>query len=83
MKTNFKYYDESGNLIDANLVISFEFNNKKYVVYDLDKENSDELDILHVREYEEVDNVPHLYKVDDKEMEQIKVVLETLFKEIK
>jgi hypothetical protein len=79
MKTIFQYYDESNNLISANLILSFVYDNIKYVVYDL---NSND-DTMYIREYEEKDGKPYLYKVDDERLNQIKEIITNLSEEIK
>ncbi len=82
MKTDFEFYDENKVLTKADLVLSFNYNNKDYVIYELkDNPNSDS-DILHVREYEEIDGVPNLYKVDDTTLEEIKNIISSLYNEI-
>lgn len=77
MKTNFQYYDENNNLINANLILSFIYDNTKYIVYDLND------NVMYIREYEEKDGKPFLYKVDDEKLNQIKEIITNLSEEIK
>lgn len=82
MKTNFEFYDENKVLSKGDLVISFNYNNKDYVVYELKDDNNSDIDTLHIREYEELDGIPYLYKVDDNTLEDIKNILSSLYNEI-
>ncbi len=78
MKTKFQFYDEKNNLKDANLILSFIYDNTKYVVYELDEND----DTMYIREYEEKDDIPFLYKVDDDKLNQIKEIITNLSEEI-
>ena len=80
MKTEFEFYDENKNLNKANLILSFEHNDKKYVIYDLEEEK--DTDTFHVREYEEVDSVPYLYMVSESELAEIAEIMKGLLEEI-
>ena len=82
MKTEFSFYDEDGSLKKASLVMAFEYNNNQYVVYDLKDEESIEKDIIHVREYKLIDNVAHLYKINNKDFRAIKKIINDQIKSI-
>jgi len=72
MNTKFTFYDKDNKLNNAELILSLEINNKKYIIYELEEEKISEYDIMHIGEYEEIDNIPHIYNVSNDEIEIIK-----------
>ena len=57
MNTKFTFYDKDNKLNNAELILSLEINNKKYIIYELEEEKISEYDIMHIGEYEEIDNL--------------------------
>ena len=80
MNTEFMIFDENNIQKKADSLMQFEFNNKKYIVYELEEEKHLENDIIHIGEYEEKDGKPFVYDVTKEEKEMIKNVLAELFK---
>lgn len=79
MKTEFTYYDENKELKKADIIITLEYNGKKYIVYeDLDTNYPDK-EVLQIREYEENVSYPQLYVVDDETLSKIKDILLTIY----
>ena len=67
MKTKFVFYDENNNEYNANLIISLEINEKNYIVYEIEDEKDEDLDIMHIGVYKEIDNKPYIYDLEDEE----------------
>lgn len=79
MKTEFTYYDENKELKNGNIIISFGFNDKKYVVYEAEEDQNSDLEVLQIKELDESNIYPNLYPVDDETLAQIKDILLTIY----
>ena len=79
MKTEFQYYDENKELKNGNIIISLEYDGKKYIVFEDEDDKDSDKEILQIREYEEIVGYPNLYVVDEETLKHIKDILLTIY----
>lgn len=79
MKLDFRFTDEDGSVKDAKLIMGFTYNNKKYIVYDLNNNDNN----MYVREYEKLGDEIHLYTLNNRDFRAVKKIINDKINDIK
>jgi len=82
MKTKFNFYDENNDLKNADLILAFELDNRKYILYELEEEKNNSEDVMHVGYYTEENNQPIISDVEPENMQKVKDKVDELLNEI-
>lgn len=82
MKTKFNFYDENNDLKNADLILAFELDNRKYILYELEEEKNNSGDVMHVGYYTEENNQPIISDVEPENMQKVKNKVDKLLNEI-
>lgn len=78
-----KVIDEQGNLKDAEVILSFESNEKKYVIYTFNEKDENESIILHSSVVKESNGEISFEKIEDEEWTMVKEIMNKIVKDWK
>lgn len=83
MITKFEFINDENIKLEAELIISFEMEDKKYIVYEMPEDFNEKYDIMHVGELEEKDGVTYIHGITLEENKMIKEKLNILLNSMK
>ncbi len=83
MITKFTFINDEQKVLEGELVISFEVEGKKYIVYEMAGEYNEKYDIMHVGELEETNGKVYIHNITAEENKMIKEKLNYLLNSIK